>query len=123
MLPLLFVLFVTAVKDAYEDYRRYKSDRDMNSRPCKRIRSDDTTDDVTEIETAVEVETITWADLSVGDLAVVQRDEAIPADILVLASSGESGVCYISSMNLDGETNLKLRRSLISQSSTHSNDR
>lgn len=31
-IPLLFVLTVTAIKDIFEDYRRYKSDKEVNSR-------------------------------------------------------------------------------------------
>ncbi len=34
-LPLLFVLSVTLVKDLFEDYRRFKSDREVNRRLCK----------------------------------------------------------------------------------------
>ena len=34
-LPLVFVLLVTAVKDIFEDYRRFKSDREVNTRKCK----------------------------------------------------------------------------------------
>lgn len=33
--PVIFVLGVTAVKDIFEDYRRYKSDRTENGRLCK----------------------------------------------------------------------------------------
>lgn len=33
-LPLLFVLAVTVVKDIFEDYRRFKSDREENNRRC-----------------------------------------------------------------------------------------
>lgn len=33
--PVIFVLGVTAVKDIFEDYRRYKSDRKENGRLCK----------------------------------------------------------------------------------------
>ena len=35
MIPLLFVLSVTAIKDLFEDSRRHKSDREINSRMCK----------------------------------------------------------------------------------------
>jgi P-type E1-E2 ATPase len=108
MLPLVFVLAVTAIKDAYEDYRRYRSDRELNSRPCLRVAQDNSS-----------VEQTTWADLVVGDLAVVKRDEPLPADMLVIASSGENGVCYISSMNLDGESNLKLRRAVLPDQQRH----
>ena len=34
MIPLLFVLSVTAVKDLFEDSRRHRSDREINSRIC-----------------------------------------------------------------------------------------
>ena len=34
-IPLLFVLTVTAVKDIFEDYRRYRSDREVNSKLCR----------------------------------------------------------------------------------------
>ena len=35
MIPVIFVLIVTAIKDAFEDYRRYKSDKEMNNLPCR----------------------------------------------------------------------------------------
>ncbi len=34
-IPLLFVLSVTAVKDIFEDYRRYRSDREVNTKICR----------------------------------------------------------------------------------------
>ena len=36
--------------------------------------------------------------------------DMIPADIVMLASSTEGGLVYVSTANLDGETNLKLRK-------------
>ena len=33
--PLLFVLSATAIKDIFEDYRRYRSDREVNSKLCR----------------------------------------------------------------------------------------
>ncbi len=34
-IPLLFVVSVTAVKDIFEDYRRYRSDKEVNTRTCR----------------------------------------------------------------------------------------
>lgn len=34
-LPVLFVLAVTAAKDAFEDFRRYRSDKQINSHTCR----------------------------------------------------------------------------------------
>ena len=36
-------------------------------------------------------------------------NEMIPADILILRSSDDHGLCYIDTQNLDGEANLKQR--------------
>lgn len=33
--PVIFVLSVTAVKDAYEDFRRYRSDKKVNALTCR----------------------------------------------------------------------------------------
>ncbi|KAL3599255.1 hypothetical protein D5086_007173, partial [Populus alba] len=53
-----------------------------------------------------------WSGLSVGDVVKVNKDEYFPSDLLLLSSSYEDGVCYVETMNLDGETNLKVKRCL-----------
>lgn len=53
-----------------------------------------------------------WRELSVGDVVKVDTDEYFPSDLLLLSSSYEDGVCYVETMNLDGETNLKIKRCL-----------
>lgn len=41
---------------------------------------------------------------------MVCKDEFIPADLVFLSSDTHEGTCYIETMNLDGETNLKIKR-------------
>jgi phospholipid-translocating ATPase len=50
-----------------------------------------------------------WEDIRVGDFIKIEKENDIPADILLLKSSLESGLCFLETMNLDGETNLKER--------------
>lgn len=53
-----------------------------------------------------------WQDLRVGDFVYLRNDDAVPADIVVLSTSEPDGLCYVETQNLDGETNLKIMRSL-----------
>jgi phospholipid-translocating ATPase len=45
--------------------------------------------------------------VKVGEIIRVEKDEEIPADLLVIYSPKD--LVFISTMNLDGETNLKER--------------
>lgn len=51
-----------------------------------------------------------WSNIKVGDIVRLSRDEAIPADLVLLHSDGENGLAYIDTMALDGETNLKTKQ-------------
>ncbi|KAK8062978.1 phospholipid-translocating ATPase [Apiospora hydei] len=51
-----------------------------------------------------------WQDLRVGDVICLEKDDGIPADIILLQASGPDGVAYIETMALDGETNLKSKK-------------
>ncbi len=48
--------------------------------------------------------------MRVGDFIHLSCNEMIPADILILRTSDPNGLCYIETMNLDGESNLKQRQ-------------
>ncbi len=50
-----------------------------------------------------------WEDIRVGDIVMLQSDDAIPADILICSTSEEENAAFVETKNLDGETNLKSR--------------
>lgn len=53
-----------------------------------------------------------WKTLRVGYILKVEKNDFFPADLVLLSSSYEDAVCYVETMNLDGETNLKLKQGL-----------
>ncbi|XP_026671394.1 probable phospholipid-transporting ATPase VA isoform X2 [Ceratina calcarata] len=99
MIPVMFVLGVTALKDYFEDRRRLASDRRVNNFTCRVY--------VGEVDRYAKV---AWKDVKVGDLVHLSNNELVPADVLLLRSSDPQGVAYIDTCNLDGETNLKERQ-------------
>ncbi|KAJ3682917.1 hypothetical protein LUZ60_013144 [Juncus effusus] len=96
LFPLLFVLFVTAIKDGYEDWRRHRSDRKENNREALVLQSG-------------EFRMKKWKHICVGEVVKIDSDETIPCDIVLLGTSDPNGIAYIQTMNLDGESNLKTR--------------
>lgn len=57
-------------------------------------------------------ETKTWKDIRVGDIIIVKKGEYFPADLMFLSAENSEGICYIETMQLDGETNLKIKKAL-----------
>lgn len=54
-----------------------------------------------------------WEDIEAGNIVKFVKDQESPADIAILYSSSKSGVVNVDTMNLDGETNLKEKNSLL----------
>ncbi|XP_050224454.1 phospholipid-transporting ATPase 10-like [Mercurialis annua] len=100
IIPLIFIIAATMVKELIEDLKRRQQDVEMNNRVVK-VHQGDGVFKQTE-----------WKNLKVGDIVKVEKDQYFPADLLLLSSSFDDAVCYVETMNLDGETNLKVKQAL-----------
>ncbi|KAI3330427.1 hypothetical protein F4824DRAFT_478563 [Ustulina deusta] len=135
IVPLLFFVFLTILKEGYDDYKRHRLDKleNANSTTVLRPRELEVIPSATRwpwssqktLITAYDAEPdgddkdgeyrwaqVEWGDVKVGDIVKLRRDEAVPADVVLLHATGENGIAYIDTMDLDGETNLKSRESL-----------
>ncbi|KAK7038221.1 phospholipid-transporting ATPase [Favolaschia claudopus] len=135
--PLLFILAITAGKDAYEDTKRHQSDRKVNTTPVRVLAPEEWVNPnqmkaknrtfIRGVQTLVgrkpksapntegtddgwKIEF--WEDLRVGDFVKIVDDEPLPADILICSTSEDDNVAFVETKNLDGETNLKSRHAV-----------
>ncbi|XP_029298101.1 probable phospholipid-transporting ATPase VB [Cottoperca gobio] len=101
LIPICVIMCLAALKDGWEDFRRYQSDNKINNTLCF-------------IYSRKEKQFMErrWKDVRVGDFVKVVYNEIVPADLLLLHTSDPNGVCHIDTSNLDGETNLKQRRAM-----------
>lgn len=92
----VLVILFTMIKEGVEDIARYNQDKEINNLETLTFNPDNK-----------RFEKIMWCSLRVGDIVKIERDVGIPADILFISSSLPSGLCFVDTKNLDGETNLK----------------
>ncbi|KAI1194596.1 hypothetical protein F5X97DRAFT_310732 [Nemania serpens] len=138
IIPLLFFVVLTILKEGYDDYKRHRLDKLENANVTTVLRSAaalgtvpsttkwpwpwpsrksqmriyDAEPGRNDADGDYGWAQVEWRDVEVGDIVKLRRDEAVPADIVLLHATGENGIAYIDTMDLDGETNLKSKESL-----------
>ncbi|KAI8375650.1 hypothetical protein EDC96DRAFT_541090 [Choanephora cucurbitarum] len=139
LLPICTVVFVTAAKDAFEDFERHKVDEQYNQNvthtlhgyrnpnyldetlqdnkflswfssnqrnPNKETTADDAMEQNDHFKKSLS------KDVRVGDFILLRNGDSLPADAVLLSTSDKEGLCYVETKDLDGETNLKPRKSI-----------
>jgi len=120
IVPLLFFVTLSIAKEGYDDLRRYRLDKAENNREAQVLRANagaawkrGSTDDASTPSPSPEAlhwESMKWQHINVGDIIKLDRDDAAPADLALLHTTGENSVAYVETMALDGETNLKSKQ-------------
>ena len=97
--PFIVVLIFNLIKEAIEDYRKYKNDKKANEASVlifkdKRFHREK------------------CENIRVGNILKIYKEDLIPADVLIIKSSLKTGLAYMQTSNLDGENTLKPREAL-----------
>ncbi|KAF8486726.1 hypothetical protein F5888DRAFT_1822674 [Russula emetica] len=113
---LTFVLLVTMGKEAYDEYKRNLRDHETNSARYLVLASGASSpSDEEELSHSLlkgnfpPTRSIPSSSIRVGDLVLLEKNQRVPADLILLRTSDSSGTCFIRTDQLDGETDWKLR--------------
>ncbi|KAF8929443.1 hypothetical protein BGZ47_001057 [Haplosporangium gracile] len=104
--------------DGHSGHGATTDEQDSAGRPARRIRRNiphsvlNRTESYSGKSNGAKWDDCIWQDVRVGDIVYLKNDDPIPADIVILSTSEPDELCFIETKNLDGETNLKIRRGL-----------
>jgi phospholipid-translocating ATPase len=146
ILPVIFFILLTVLKEGYDDFRRHRLDNVENNQTARilhqrtnvshgqsfarkslaklmqlpvllrrtqtlvREKQHVIAEKVVDKDSELQWAETKWRNIKVGDIVRLSRDEAVPADIVLLYANGENGLAYVETMALDGETNLKSKQ-------------
>lgn len=111
IVPLSFFVTLSMAKEGYDDFSRYRLDKAENNRIVSVLHADNPAASIIGTGPKQWV-TKKWREVLVGDIVRLVRNEAAPADLVLLHAAGSNGIAYVETMALDGETNLKSKQAL-----------
>ena len=103
LVPLMAFVSIAMAKEGFDDWRRHVLDRVENRNTVHVLRRGlpGQGDEWLEVK---------WSQVKVGDVVRLGRDDAVPADLVLIYSDGPNGMAYIDTAALDGESNLKAKQ-------------
>ena len=96
IIPLIFVLAVSLLRELFEDYSRHMYDKLNNYEKILIYRNGFFSEEFSK-------------NIQRGEIIFLQKNRTIPADMLLIETGNEEGTCYIDTSSLDGEKSLKLK--------------
>ncbi|CDW74651.1 p-type atpase [Stylonychia lemnae] len=101
LLGLSTVILISAVKDIIEDIKRSQSDSQENN-------------SITEVydKYSKAFTKTQWRNVKIGQIVKIHNRQNFPADLLMVGSSNQQGICYVETKGLDGETALKTKKQM-----------
>ncbi|UPL01140.1 hypothetical protein LCI18_012074 [Fusarium solani-melongenae] len=111
LIPLVVFITLIIAKEGYYDWKRHRQDVIENNRPVTVLRRYTSLAYGTEDFVNLQWVTAKWRDLKVGEVIKLSSGHDVPADLVLLHSSSDRGLAFVETMALDGETNLKAKRS------------
>ncbi|ORY01483.1 phospholipid-translocating P-type ATPase [Basidiobolus meristosporus CBS 931.73] len=125
ILPLSIFTVVAMGREGYDDYRRHRQDQSENNKGVEVLRSyhnnaepvsgsadgQHTLERRSTRNIGVWQQT-KWKDVTVGDFVRINANDWVPADLFLLSTSTDDGICYVETAALDGESNLKQKQAI-----------
>ena len=96
IVPLIFVLGVSMIRELIEDLARRKYDNINNEEEVIVLRDNEFVSSINKT-------------LRHGEIVLVYENQSIPADMLLIDTTFKEGICYVETSSLDGEKTLKLK--------------
>ena len=97
--PIILVAGLSLIKELWDEIKRKLKDKKLNKEIYIKITDNGQKEIFSE-------------NLKVGDFLVLQKDQRVPADMILLQTKDVSGTAFVRTDQLDGETDWKVREAI-----------